>query len=343
MKKKRRPFRSLPRITLSDEWRSWIVDNAVKGVSRDELVQTLEAAAIPRRLAMQEVDAVLTSPAWPGCKKLHARTERLELVLRLWRMQTARRACTEEIERREMVPADEFFDHYYGALRPVVLTKWLQDWPALTKWSPDYFAERFGHVQIEVVTGRDADPDGHRNIDKHRQTMTMAEYCHLVCSRGVTNDIYLVSGNRVLERPELAELLADLTPPADMFEVPVRPGYASLWFGPAGTRTALHHDASNIMICQILGRKRITIIPPLSAALVQQAQGYYAHEDWKNLVADEDDALAIRTVELSAGEALFLPIGYWHEVEALEPSIHVSMLGFQRPNSANWYRPGFVG
>lgn len=329
-------------MTLSDEWRAWIVENAVNGVSSDELVQTLEAAAIPRRLAMKEVEAILTSPAFVGCKRLRARTEQLELVLRLWRMQLARATSPTEIERRENITADEFFGHYYGALRPVVFTNMLRDWPALAKWSPEYFADRFGNVEIEVVTGRDADPVGHRMIDKHRQTMKMADYCGLVRSSGVTNDFYLVSGNRAFERPELAELLDDLTPPADIFDVPVRPGYASLWFGPAGTRTPLHHDGSNILVCQIYGRKRIALIAPLSAALVGQAEGFYAHEDWKNLVAGEDDPLVIRTVELSAGEALFLPIGYWHDVEALEPSIHVSMLAFRQPNSVNWYRPGFV-
>ncbi len=342
MKKKRRFFRSPPPVTLSDEWRAWIVENAVTGVSRDELVQTIEAANIPRRLAMREVEAILTSPAFVGCKRLRARTEQLELVLRLWRMQSAFATSPNEIERRETAAADEFFELYYGAMRPVVFTNMLRDWPALAKWSPEYFAERFGNVEIEVVTGRDADPVGHRNIDNHRQTMTMAAYCHLVRSSRVTNDFYLVSGNRAFERPELAELLDDLTPPAEIFDVPVRPGYASLWFGPAGTRTPLHHDGSNILICQIYGRKRITLVAPTSAALAQHAEGFYAPDDWKNLVANEDNPAAIRTVELSAGEALFLPIGYWHDVEALEPSIHVSMLGFGKPNSVNWYRPGFV-
>jgi hypothetical protein len=339
---KRRPFRAPSRVTLSDEWRAWIVENAARGTPPDELVQALVEADIPQRLASREVKTILASPAFPGCKKLHEKAERLELGLRLLRSLAAHTSHLDEIERRETITAEELFDRYYSAACPVVLTQLLRDWPALTKWTPEYFAERFGNVEIEAVTKRDENPHCDREIDRHRQKMTMAEYCGLVRSHGPTNDLYLVSGNRAFERPELAELLSDLTPPSDIFDVPVRPGYASLWFGPAGTRTPLHHDTSNILVCQIYGRKRITLVAPLSASILQSAEGFYAGRDWKDLLASEEDPLRARTVELSAGEALFLPAGYWHEVEALEPSIHVSMLGFRRPNSAGWYRPGFI-
>jgi hypothetical protein len=243
---KRGPFRISPRITLSDEWRAWIVENAVQGASRNELVQALGEAGITQRLALREVETILASPAFPGCKKLHHKAERLELALRFLRSQAQNTSPSDEIEHREIIPADEFFEHYYHAARPVVFTRMLQDWPALAKWTPEYFAEHFGNVEIEVITGRDEDPACDRNLDQHRQTMKMAEYCRLVRSRGRTNDIYLVSGNRAFERPELAPLLADLTPPNGIFNVPVRPGAASLWFGPAGTRTPMHHDTTHI-------------------------------------------------------------------------------------------------
>jgi len=43
---------------------------------------------------------------------------------------------------------------------------------------------------------------------------------------------------------------------------------------------------------------------------------------------------------LWAGEALFLPAGWWHEVTALQTSMHVSLLAFHRPNAFPWYQPG---
>lgn len=339
----RRPFRAPLQVTLSDEWRSWIVDNIVRGSSREELIAALVDAEIAPNLAAREVDAILTSPALPGSKSLHAKVERLDMVLALLRTLAYGAVSPGRIERRDQINAEEFFDSYYAAMRPIVLTGLLRGWPALDTWSPDYFATRFGHVNIEVVVGRNADPHCDRNLDKFRQTMTMDEYCRLVRSSGTTNDIYLVSNNCAFEKPELAELLADLTPPADIFEVPVRPGMASLWFGPAGTLTPLHHDISNILICQFYGCKRFTLVPPFYAGLLHEAEGFYAPPHWKEILDREPDAPKPMVVDLAAGEALFLPAGYWHEVEALEPSIHVSMLGFRRSNSFQQYRPGFVG
>lgn len=124
---------------------------------------------------------------------------------------------------------------------------------------------------------------------------------------------------------------------------PVRGKPNLIWFGPAGARTPLHHDVNNIMTCQIYGRERIQFVAPRSDSLLRTVHGYYAPREWKTRMADEEHPLSVQTVDSSAGEALFLPVGYWHEVEALEPSMHVSMLGFLRPNSSAWYKPGFVG
>lgn len=43
---------------------------------------------------------------------------------------------------------------------------------------------------------------------------------------------------------------------------------------------------------------------------------------------------------VEAGEALFLPAGWWHQVDALSPSISVTVLEFAWPNDYGWYKPG---
>lgn len=332
--------RPATRVTLSDDWRAWIVENAVTGASRDELVEALAAGGVSRRLAAAEVDAILRSPALPGCVRLRRRAERLGLVLRLLRTAAVQAAYPGEVERRPTVSADELYDRYWAACRPVVLTRLLEGWPALGKWTPEYLAERFGDVEVEVVADREGAEAPDRHLDRHRRRMSMSEYVRRVRAAGTTNDLYLVSNNRALELPALAPLLDDLTPPADIFEPTVRPGHASLWFGPAGTRTPLHHDTTNILVCQLYGRKRLTLVSPLSAALVQGADGYYAAEGTLDRLSEEPSAPPVLEVVLSPGEALFLPAGFWHEVTALEPSIHVSLLSFRRRTSLDWYHPG---
>lgn len=332
----------LAAITLSDAWRAWIVDNTLGGVDRAALIHELTAGGVPARLAAREVDAVLGSPVLAGARRQAANVERLEMVARLLRTLAEQDTSGGAIERIETLTASAMYDHYYARNRPVVLTRFLEGWPALGKWTPAHLAEHFGDVSVEVVTGRDADPECDRRFAEHRQAMTMRAYVDRVAAAGRSNDIYMIAHNRALENPALAPLLADLTPPEDMFDRGALARAASLWFGPAGTFTPLHHDTTNILFCQIYGKKRVDLISPLETALLPLADSFYSRVRVAELEPAGLGDVRVHRVELDAGEALFLPAGWWHEVTALEPSIHVSLLPFRRPNSVSWYRPGAV-
>ena len=49
-----------------------------------------------------------------------------------------------------------FFEDYF-ANRPVILRGLTTRWPARTKWTLEYFAERFGDELVEVTVDRDSD------------------------------------------------------------------------------------------------------------------------------------------------------------------------------------------
>ena len=46
---------------------------------------------------------------------------------------------------------------------------------------------------------------------------------------------------------------------------------------------------------------------------------------------------------LEPGEALFVPMGWWHHVRALDPSISIALNGLAFANHFDWYRPGQIG
>lgn len=150
----------------------------------------------------------------------------------------------------------------------------------------------------------------------------------------------MVANNRNMERGALAALLEDASPDPSYVDPARFVGSTSLWIGPAGTHTPLHHDNSNILFCQLRGAKRMRLLSPLEDAPLQRARRPY-YQDTPLEALEQRGARAL-TVEVRAGETLFLPVGWWHEVEALEPSVTLSFLNLRRPNRFDWYAPGGV-
>jgi hypothetical protein len=226
-----------------------------------------------------------------------------------------------------------------------VLTDASARWPALRKWTPAFFRRRFGDATIEVTTGREADPFYDMNFRAHRRRMRMDRFIDLVLSAGTSNDLYMVSNNQTMRRPRFRALLGDVKPPRALFE-PLAPTGTSLWIGPAGTVTPLHHDTTNILFAQIYGRKRIELISPQETALLlDPVHGFYSPVDLDALPAAEHPALRqllVKQVVLGPGDALYIPAGWWHRVTSLDVSISFSLLGFRRPNNFDWYRPGHL-
>ena len=326
---------------LSLDHRLWIVENLLAGVDEAALVKTL-AKQLSRTRAKREVRAIATSPLLAVCGQLARRTRRLELAHALGRAHASAEPLPTHIERRTTPSADEFFRHYWGAHRPVVLTDVTAKWPALRKWTPAWFAKTLGDVTIEITAGREADPNYDANFRAHRKRVRLDRFIEQIQAAGTTNDIYMVSNNHTMKRPRFAALLRDVKPPRALFE-PLRAIATSLWIGPAGTITPLHHDTTNILFCQIYGRKRIELVSPHETALLLDPDGFYSPVD-----LDEPRGhaalrtMTVKSVVVDPGDALYIPAGWWHRVTSLDVSISFSLLGFRRPNDFDWYRPGHV-
>lgn len=327
---------------LSEDHRAWIVENLLAGVAEDALVAEL-VPELSKTRARAEVRAIASSPLLPVCARLAKRARRLELVAALARSHAHGEPMPGAIERRTTPRAEEFFRHYWAAHRPVVLVDALARSPALKKWTPAWFAKRFRDETTEITAGREADPFYDMNFRDHRKRVRMDRFIASVLAAGTTNDLYMVSNNKTMQRPRFRALLADIRAPRDLFE-PLRPDATSLWIGPAGTVTPLHHDTTNILFTQIFGRKRIELISPHETALLMDpVQGFYSPVELERLTDESHPALRamlVKSVELGPGESLFIPAGWWHRVTSLSVSISFSLLCFKRANDFDWYRPG---
>jgi hypothetical protein len=328
---------------LSDDWRAWLVENVGLGVTDEDLLEGLAAAGVPRAIAASEIAAVRGSPAAVGARRIALRLRQHELGAAL-RRALLERAATPTIERRRGVSADEFFDRYYASGRPVVLTDLLDTWPAARRWSPEYFKERYGECVVEVMSGRNADAACDSHFEDFSEQVSLGAFCDRVTSSGPTNDFYLVANNRAINHEPLRSLLADVAAPHPYLDDRRDPAWTSLWFGPRGTHTRLHHDSANVLFCQVYGTKRFSLASPAETALLAGVHhGFFADVDATTAARSEGDGgkgVRVMEVELTAGETLFVPVGWWHEVLALSVSISLSLTAFRRSNRFEWYTPG---
>lgn len=325
---------------LAPEWCAWIAENVVRGADRSSLVRTLVASDVPRALAQRAVKEIASSPALHAVAAARTRIRQLELLLCLRR--ALEEPVAQPIERRSKPSAAEFFDRYWAQNRPVVFTDATRGWRL---WTPQDMKRILGDTRVEVTDGREGDPDYDMNTKAHTRKTTVAAFVDRVLAAGETNDFYLVANNHAMKRRGFDKLLERIVVDETYFDPALLPrGGVSLWLGPKGTVTPLHHDTTNILFHQIHGRKQMILVPPHEHLLLEGARGFYAADDPEQLEKERRSAwkkLAAVRVILEPGEALFLPAGWWHHVRSLDVSISLSLLAFRRPNAFDWYRPGF--
>jgi len=121
-----------------------------------------------------------------------------------------------------------------------------------------------------------------------------------------------------------------------------------MWIGPAETFTALHHDLTNNLIAQVVGRKRLLVLPASEVGRVyNDTHVFSAIPDLEAASLDREvfsrlaGARAYEVI-LEPGEALFVPFAWWHQVKSLSFSVTVTYTNFRWPNdlAASTYPAG---
>lgn len=215
----------------------------------------------------------------------------------------------------------------------------------MSVWSPQYFRDRFADLLVEVMAEREADEAYELNSQNHKQVIRFGDYIDLIEQADHSNDAYMVANNHLLDRPEMEPLWDDFTMPTEYLDPTQRSGQVFLWFGPRGTLTPLHHDVANVLFIQVMGRKRFRLIPSLQAHRVYNDVGVYSQVD-----PDDTDLsvyplfAGVQPIELviEPGQALLIPVGWWHQVESLDVSISLSFTNFVFPNDYYWEFPQII-
>lgn len=243
-----------------------------------------------------------------------------------------------QIDKREKLSRKEFLHEYVLKNRSVVLKDAARDWPALSKWTPDFFREKYGSRKVPVFERK-------RSVTV-KDMVLLSNYIDEITSSSFQNRAkYLFS----LKIPkEFPELLGDLEPrPAywdpnwldSKYLLPGLPNFklrsiTGLEMNMGGTGSPfpfLHYDDlwTQTFITQVHGRKVWILYAP------DQTPFMYPSEESDNIsrIPMERDvdlsefpmfarARPLRFV-LEEGEMLYGAPGWWHTTRALTPSIAV--------------------
>jgi ribosomal protein L16 Arg81 hydroxylase len=326
---------------LSRDWSRWLATNRMLGASDGQLAQIMIAEGVPSAAAWAESARLNADPCFEAGRLIGSRLRKLESILTIQEQLRDLAPSSRKVERRRNVSADDFLINYYAQNRPLVLLDFAHTWAA-RKWTTDSLQEVLGEETVEVMSGREADERYELNADLHRSAMPFSEYIKRVCLAGRSNDIYLVANNHLLDAPTAARLWEDFDAGSPPLNGATARGNTFLWFGPAGTVTPLHHDVMNVLFVQLYGRKRFTLIAPAFTPRVYNEVGvhanadpekpnYHAHPEFRGVPTTE--------VILTPGDTLFLPVGWWHRVEALDVSISLSFTNFAYINEFRWQHP----
>jgi LPS sulfotransferase NodH len=241
--------------TIPDAWKEWIAHSKLFKTSDDAIIEVLTNNGYSRAAALAEVKRAASDPYLLAVARTQQRLNKAVSLLNVHEQLARLNSQATVIERRRDLSRDEFRDRYYAANRPVIIQGLMSEWKAMARWTPDYLKKVAGDWVVEVMTGRDADPHYEINGSKHRTELRFAHYIDMVYSGKITNDYYMVANNGFFRRSEAQRLLEDFAAFPQYLDPTRSAQQCLLWFGPAGTVTPLHHDTSNILMAQVVGRK----------------------------------------------------------------------------------------
>jgi LPS sulfotransferase NodH len=326
---------------LPESTRQWIATSAMVEVPDDKIVATLVDRGFSAEQVRAELGELRRHPYFLGAFPLTQRLLKTDSLFDVTRRLSEITGRHGPPVRQARIGRAEFLERFYAANRPVVLDEVVSYMPAAT-WTPEYLRERCGNLEIEIMSDRDADPEYEIYAGRHRSKIRMAEYIDHVLDPVGSNDRYLVANNFFFQSVVGRTLLEDLRPLPD-FLLPDDTGAATyLWLGPKGTVTPLHHDVINIFYFQLYGRKTFVLAAPEELPFVYNRQGVYSDVDPEAPdIGNFPDYQRIHTttVTLEAGQALFVPVGWWHHVRSMDVSVSVSTTSFGFDNRYEFFTP----
>ena len=229
-------------------------------------------------------------------------------------------APTLDLAQIPRVPAPSVADFrrdYESAAQPVILTGLIDDWPALERWSTQYFSESFGECEITaaVMAGEEITRSAWAGLSYVQESVAACMDAVAAADAGTR---YLASPVELF--PE--KLREDYRPLPYCEGAPWR--RSKVWVGTPGMRSPLHRDLPHNLYAQVSGRKLFVLFAP------EEGGNLYANSLLSSVPnGSQADALLPDferfprlgqargvTCTLEPGEVLYMPSLWWHQTRA---------------------------
>lgn len=289
----------------------------------------LIAAGVSPASADYEAKRAAKDPVIEAAERLRRQITKRDWTLQLHGRLHGVREGGLSIPRIDSIEPRRFFEEFYAANRPVVLTGLVDHWPALEKWSLDYLDRVVGDAVVELQGERTTAGDYELAKDRHKRGARLRDITAAIRA-GPSNDFYLTAYNDTANKIALAQLWDDLGPVSILRPAEARDGF--FWLGPKGTLTPFHHDLTNNLLVQVMGRKHVQMVPSWEVGRMGNAVHCFSTREPAEWDAHDANLPPRLECEIGPGDALFLPIGWWHYVEALDASISMSFTNFAADN-----------
>lgn len=217
----------------------------------------------------------------------------------------------------------------------------------LSKTAPVFYGDIRSHerVQLPFSTFIDFCKQSMRNTDssggsllqseRHQDAVTDVDQESML-SGDVPQQIYLaqvpIMNSEDRERVQLEGLREDIRTPT--FLETKELASVNLWMNNAQSRSSTHYDPHHNVLCVVAGSKQVVLWPPSASPFLYPMPVYGEASNHSSIALENPDFSLYprakcsmdysQTVILHAGDALFIPEGWFHQVDSDDLTIAVN-------------------
>ncbi|KAJ8023648.1 JmjC domain-containing protein 7 [Holothuria leucospilota] len=277
------------------------------------------------------------------------------------------------------ITKEEFFHNYLIRSKPFILENAVSHWTAFTKWTKEFFLSRYKNEKIHIKLAPNGVFEGVEDVSlwEDHKTMEIPPYIYnqlpfpdLVVVRPGTANIRFAEFSDMMDQkqfdqtcsekkngtsakvsayleyssishfPELEKDVEELDLAMDLLEMK----HLNIWLSDGDTLGKLHFDPFDNFLCQIRGKKQLTLFEPHDNSRLYEAHipeallGYdKSSQTFRRKTLLDSTSMVMSPLDIlnpdfkrfprfadarplnctiNEGDVLFMPAFWWHEVQS---------------------------